>query len=234
MIDDPILDSSVWSALTGPQAHLARGDGDVREYLPSVAYFAAVRDWTASGVWEAITEFRGPGADFPLPPAGVAIPQGWEITRRIEGVQLIETPDFVPEPAPARIGDYEFAELGAADAAEMLDLVERTRPGPFLSETYKMGRYVGYRLDGELVALAGERVRPIGWTEISAVCTDLAHRGHGLAAALVHDVGLHIRARGDRVYLHTLTTNPARALYTRLGFQLRRELTFGSIRIPDA
>jgi GNAT superfamily N-acetyltransferase len=79
----------------------------------------------------------------------------------------------------------------------MLDLVARTRPGPFLARTPHLGTYLGIRRGGALVAMAGERMRPPGWTEISAVCTDPAHRGQGLAARLVRAVALVVRERGD-------------------------------------
>ena len=36
--------------------------------------------------------------------------------------------------------------------------------------------------------MAGERLRPAGWSEISGVCTDEAVRGQGLAGRLVRAV----------------------------------------------
>ncbi|MEU4215657.1 GNAT family N-acetyltransferase [Actinoplanes sp. NPDC026623] len=57
---------------------------------------------------------------------------------------------------------------------------------------------------GALVAMADERLHPPGWTEISAVCTDPAHRGQGLATRLVRAVA-GIRARGEIPFLHTST-----------------------------
>jgi hypothetical protein len=37
----------------------------------------------------------------------------------------------------------EAVLLGAADVPEMLALVKRTRPGPFLPRTIELGRYLG-------------------------------------------------------------------------------------------
>jgi GNAT superfamily N-acetyltransferase len=86
--------------------------------------------------------------------------------------------------------------LGPDDVPEMLDLVKRTRPGPFRQATIAMGTYLGFRAaSGALVAMAGERMRPLGWTEISAVCTDPAHRGRGLATRLVRAVGADVIER---------------------------------------
>ena len=50
--------------------------------------------------------------------------------------------------------------------------------------------------------MAGERLRPPGWTEISAVCTDPAWRGHGLASRLTRAVAACIVARGETPFLH--------------------------------
>jgi hypothetical protein len=77
----------------------------------------------------------------------------------------------------------DVATFGAVPAdpvfGDWSDLAERTRPGPFWAGTLAMGRYVGVRVDGELMAMAGERLRPPGWTEISAVRTAPQARGRG-------------------------------------------------------
>mgnify|MGYP000449768783 CR=1 FL=1 len=104
---------------------------------------------------------------------------------------------------------------------EMLALVAQAQPGPFARRTIELGRYLGFRDDdGQLIAMAGERMRPPGWGEISAVATAERARGHGLAERLIRAVGAHIVARGDTPFLHTSADNPARALYERLGFEL--------------
>src|SRR5690606_24807739 len=129
--------------------------------------------------------------------------------------------------------DDEAVELGRGDVPEMLDLVARAKPGPFLPRTYELGRYVGVRRDGRLVAMAGERLRPPGWTEISAVATDERYRGQGLASRLVLDVVHHVHERGDRALLHAAAGNTgAIRLYEGLGFRVRRPMAFGSVRTP--
>jgi predicted GNAT family acetyltransferase len=96
-----------------------------------------------------------------------------------------------------------------------------------------MGTYLGIRYDGELVAMAGERFHPPGWTEISAVCTAPEHRGHGLATRLVRALVHGIRARGETPFLHAAGTNvTAIRLYESLGFRLRRRTTFAAFRAP--
>lgn len=227
-VDDPALDNPSWSALTGAHAHLAEGDDLARRYPADVSPITGVRSWTDPGVWDAIAALVGPGGHFSAPPVGVEPPQGWTVEARVEGVQLVETERLVTRPDP------EAVVLSADDVPEMLALVERSRPGPFEARTYLLGRYVGFRDgDGRLVAMAGERLRPAGWTEISAVTTDPDHRGRGLASRLVRDVAFHVQERGDRAFLHAAAQNVgAIGVYERLGFALRHRPTFGSLRAP--
>ena len=144
----------------------------------------------------------------------------------LDGVQLVDA-GVAAEPAP------DAVRLGVADVPEMLALVARTRPGPFLARTVELGTYLGIRRDGELVAMAGERMHPPGWTEISAVCTAAEYRGHGLATRLVRALVHDIRERGETPFLHAAGSNVhAIGLYESLGFRLRRRTTFAAFRAP--
>ena len=122
--------------------------------------------------------------------------------------------------------------LGPADVGQMLELVARTEPGPFGPETYRMGRYLGIRRSGALIAMAGERLRPPGWTEISAVCTDPMFRGRGLAAALVRTVAAGIDARGETAFLHVMQSNGAVRLYEALGFEVEAAYPITVVQAP--
>jgi predicted GNAT family acetyltransferase len=117
--------------------------------------------------------------------------------------------------------------LGPDDAGEMLALVELTRPGPFCIRTVELGNYHGVFHGRTLVAMAGERLRLPGYTEISAVCTHPDFRGRGLAAGLSALVARGILGRGDKPFLHHAAENePARRIYESLGFEFRREVGF--------
>ncbi|WP_114854070.1 GNAT family N-acetyltransferase [Brachybacterium sp. YJGR34] len=225
--DEAALDNPAWSSLTGHHAHLAIGDDLVRRYPEDVSPFAGVRDWEDPAVWDAILEVHGHGASVSVSHAEPTLPEGWTWEFSLPGVQLVQTDHLATRPCA------EAVELGAADSAEMLALVERTQPGPFRPRTHEMGRYVGIRRQGRLIAMAGERLRPEGWTEISAVAVDPEHRRQGLASALVLDVAFHIQQRGDRALLHAAASNTAAiAGYEKLGFALRRPVTFGAVRTP--
>jgi predicted GNAT family acetyltransferase len=115
--------------------------------------------------------------------------------------------------------------LGKPDIPAMMALAEATKPGPFGPRTIELGRYVGVRRDGRLVAMAGERMRLTGFTEISAVCVDPAYRGQGLAASMIFALVAPILDRSETPFLHAFSSNrPAIALYQRLGFGLRRQV----------
>ncbi|MFC4626918.1 GNAT family N-acetyltransferase [Promicromonospora alba] len=227
VLDYTVLDNPAWSALTGAHAHLAEGNDLARRYPADVSPFAAVRSWDDPGVWDAVIELVGYDAEFPGPPESVALPPGWVRGEPFQGVQLVETERLHGRP------DDEAVLLGAADVPEMLDLVARAQPGPFLPRTYQLGRYVGIRRDGRLAAMAGERLQPAGWTEISAVATDERYRGQGLATRLVLDVVHHIHERGARAMMHAAASNThAIGLYEKLGFAVRQRVAFGSVRTP--
>ncbi len=116
----------------------------------------------------------------------------------------------------------------------MLDLTERTHPGPSWRRTVELGSYLGIREGEVLVAMAGERLRPPGWTEISAVCTAPHARGRGYASVLVRAAARRVVDRGERPFLHAVAANRgAIALYERLGFVVRRTVRFTGHRTPD-
>ncbi len=224
---EDVRDNAAWHSLTGAHAHLAIGDDLVRRYPEDVAGFVGVRTWDDPAVWDSLARVVGSGAEFSISSADPELPPGWERTFAGAGVQLVETDRLRPRP------DDEVVELGAADAPEMLALVARNQPGPFRARTHELGRYIGIRREGRLIAMAGERLRPGEWTEISAVATDVEFRRQGLASRLVLDVAFHIQQRGGRALLHAAAVNVnAIAAYEKLGFELRRRTSFTGVRIP--
>jgi predicted GNAT family acetyltransferase len=104
----------------------------------------------------------------------------------------------------------------------MIELTALTKPGPFSTRTHELGTYLGIRDAGKLVAMAGERLKVPGFTEVSAVCTHPEHTGHGYARILMSEVMRRIRSRGEAPFLHVREDNVrAIALYERLGFAVR-------------
>jgi len=221
------LDNPVRSSLAGPHARLAERRGNVLRYPADVCPFLAMPDEPDAADWADAAALVGPGGLLPLAGVQAPPPAGWAVEIIGEGVQM--TGDAV-----AGAADPEAVPLGSADVPEMLDLAGRTKPGPFLPRTVEMGSYLGIRYGGALVAMAGERLHPSGWTEISAVCTDAAWRGRGLASRLVLALAAGIRARGETPFLHAVASNVnAIRLYEQLGFGLRRSTVFSATRVPE-
>ena len=221
------LDNPARAALLGTQMHLAERCGQVLRYPADISPFVALPDDPRPGDWDDLARLVGP--DGVAATAGVPAvpPPGWQVLMNLAGVQF--TGEHVAaEPAS------DAVPLGPSDVPEMLDLVARTQPGPFLPRTIELGGYVGVRRNGGLVAMAGERLRPPGWSEISAVCTDADFRGEGLATRLTLDVASAIISRGEMPFLHASADNVnAIRLYETLGFRLRRAVTFVVMRAPQ-
>jgi len=218
------LDNAVWAALNGPHRHLAEFAGDAARYRPSVSPFAAVADPADPRCWDDLAALVGPGNSFLISPMPKA-PTRWT-GGHVRGFQMIGT-------AMRGAVEPEAVRLGPDDVPDMLALVRATRPGPFEPATIEMGDYFGVRRGGRLIAMAGERLRLAGWTEISAVCTDPDHRGQGLAARLMRHVAVGILDRGDTPFLHVADNNTsAIRLYEALGFTVRRPTSFNFLQVP--
>jgi ribosomal protein S18 acetylase RimI-like enzyme len=222
-----LLDQAAWASLTGPHAHFAEGQGRALRYPADVSPIMAVPPVQDEQVWSDLHTLVGPGARVILASQISLLPDGWEIEFQGEGVQLVATDALLTRPSGALV------TLGADDVPEMLDLVARTKPGPFETGTYRLGTYLGIRRGGALVAMAGERLHPPGWTEISAVCTDPGFRGQGLATELVRAIAYSIRERGETPFMHASADNVnAIRLYRSIGFEIRRTVLFSVLRSP--
>ncbi len=167
-LDTAVLDDPVGHSLGGAHAYLARRCGEAVRYDPEVASFSSVGARPGPGAWDDLVGLLGAGEFADLFSCPALPPAHWEPEFVLEGHQLVQ----VEQVRPALPGGLRAVELGAVDVPEMLDLVERTRPGPFRPRTRELGTYLGVRdRDGALLAMAGERLRPPGFTEVSAVCT---------------------------------------------------------------
>jgi GNAT superfamily N-acetyltransferase len=197
------LDDPVRASLTGAHAHLAQRRGNILRYPPDLAPFVSIPHRPTAADWaDAAALLSSDGEPAPMRLL-VAPPDDWSFANRYAGVQMVGD-GIKAEP------DDEAIPLGPADVPEIRDLVARTEPGPFRARTVELGTYLGIRREGVLVAMAGERMHPPGWSEISAVCTDEAHRGQGLATRLIGAIAAVIAQRGEVPFLHAAASVPSR------------------------
>ncbi len=211
-----MLDHCIWNSLSTCHVFFADGDELAKRYPPAVTLLAGVRDFSAAS-FESLTRIMSPGetAIFFLDSLP-ELPAELTLVRQIPLAQMVWSGSVD--------GDEEnpIEQLSIADVDEMLVLTELTKPGPFGKRTPELGTYLGVRDNGRLVAMAGERLRLPGFTEVSAVCTHPEFQGRGFARMLISAVIRRITERGDVPFLHVARENVrAIRVYEELGFKTR-------------
>jgi predicted GNAT family acetyltransferase len=223
-----MLDRPVWAALSTAHFGLSVGDVLARRYVTDVNLFASACDDSAAAL-AALTDLVLPGERIFLAQVpDIVVPSGLVLLKAATGVQMVAARSIrAPEL------EADIVELTDADAPEMLALATLTEPGPFLPRTHTMGTFRGIRIGGRLAAMAGERFRFPGHTEVSGVCTHPDFRGRGLARRLSAAVAARIESRGERPFLHAWKTNRvAISLYESLGFAIRAEVHINVLERP--
>ena len=199
---------------------MSLGDGSARRFAPDIGPLAAARDGSAESLAALEALVPGDGALILLEGEDAAIVPATGVSRTARGVQMVARDLKAVRSAAA------IEPLSDADAAEMLALARLTEPGPFAARTHTLGQFLGVRDGGRLVAMAGERMKPEGFAEVSGVCVHPDNRGRGYAAALSALVAAQIEARGETPFLHAYADNAgAIRLYESLGFVVRCSMT---------
>jgi ribosomal protein S18 acetylase RimI-like enzyme len=221
--DVTLLDNPIWNALSTDQSHLAQSNRLAKRFPRDIAPFGAMKSQSPSE-YEALAQILSGDTAALFLDTKPNLPADWSM--RISGDMYQMT---FEAPLPAK-PNQSFRKLTHADVPEMLALTKLTEPGPFLSRTIELGAYYGIHESGSLVAMAGERLRLTGFTEVSAVCTHPNFRGRGYGNALMSVVISGIMNRDETPFLHVKTDNPALALYKKLGFQIRAQLHLAVIQ----
>ncbi|MEI9406505.1 GNAT family N-acetyltransferase [Mesorhizobium argentiipisi] len=214
-----VLDRPIWSALATRHRAFAEGGDLARRYRPSIVPFAATVADDADSLW-ALAGLLPPGETAILVQADeIALPP------EISAISAAPLVQMIAEALMPSASDERIRQLAKDDAEEMLALASLTRPGPFTLEALSLGDFWGIRIDGRLAAMAGERMKQPGYSELSGVCTHPDFRGGGLARLLSVFVAGRIAARGEVPYLHAYDSNAAAiSLYESIGFRLRSRM----------
>jgi len=213
------LDNVIWKALTTSQAHLGTTNHSAGKFFSKVSVLGALAEPSVEAYESLFTLLR------PYERVGLflnetpQLPPPWDLVSSGPLLQMVHEDAPSPETREQR---PVFLRLEEADVPEMLALTQLTKPGPFGRRTHEMGEYWSIRQNGDLVAMAGERLRLPGYTEVSAVCTHPDHLGHGYATALIRMLIQRIRNRGEQPFLHVRPENTGAVdLYEHLDFHKR-------------
>jgi GNAT superfamily N-acetyltransferase len=228
------LDNPIWQALISTHAGFAKACNGARKFPHEVSVLAGLSEPAAEN-YNSLATLLNPdervGLFLPGPPDP---PAPWIIVSTSPLLQMLCEKPSRSSPARRSTGvhsDLAINRLTQADVPEMLALTKLTKPGPFGARTHEMGDYFGIRCAGTLAAMAGERLRLPGYTEISAVCTHPDHLGHGYASALMGGLMDRIFTRGEMPFLHVLPENTrAIQVYEQLGFTKRASMHLAVLR----
>ncbi len=217
-----VLDNILWHSLNAYHARFATGTPLAKRYPPDLLGGIVTTRDHSQAAFHDLAQIVQPGEQVALleahPPTEIP---GWTIHDRFSFPQMVSE-----SPLPPVESTDQSASLGLPDVDDMLQLVELTQPGPFYRRSIELGDFIGIRQNGQLIAMAGQRAHPPGYTEISGVCTHPDHQGKGYARLLVSQLVNTIRARGEVPFLHVDPSHTRSIeLYKRLGFQERCYMT---------
>lgn len=227
-IDQP-LDRLVWRSLATVHKDLAIKCGQACAFPEDIAPFVASKDNSDASMRDLGELLRcHPRRSFLMLQAEpVRLPDCADLVDRDTGVQMvyakpIDAPNMMPRSWVEASIRRDIVPLGKADMEKMVDLATLTRPGPFSTRTQNLGHFVGIFDRSDLIAMAGERLKVPGMTEVSGVCTHPDFLKQGLASALTIHMCNHIIEEGKTPFLHTYRSNEgAIRLYKSLGFEVR-------------
>jgi ribosomal protein S18 acetylase RimI-like enzyme len=227
--DFQLLDNPIWNSLATRHAPFAIGGVLARRYRSDIGPLSGLLEPSHEAWMELAATVPAGDVAVLFLEERVKLPAGWELIREGTLVQMV-CPSL-PAETPA---SEKILVLGPEDFPEMVALATLTEPGPFRDQTATLGGFTGIRVDGRLAAMAGQRLSPGSFTEVSAVCTHPDFRGRGFARALVARVAHDIFAVGRTPFLSALATNTgAIRVYEQVGFKLRRTLELAVVR-PQA
>ncbi|WP_159476439.1 GNAT family N-acetyltransferase [Dyadobacter sp. 3J3] len=217
-----ILDNPVWHALQTVHQNFALGTTNISRYQPGTLQILGCENPEKADL-NTLRPWVSEGEKLFMVGKLAAPASGWTISRRLDCIQMVceNNESLILEPTE------EIITLTEADRPEILELINLVQPGYFYKDTPLLGNYFGIRKDNKIVAMAGERFRMTGFSEISAVATHPLHTGNRYAQMLVSHVAKSIMNEGAVPFLHFINTN-ARAgkVYEFLGFRERRVIPF--------
>lgn len=221
-----VLDNPIWNGLLTGNRRLASGN-QLAMFFPlqiSICAGLAVNDEVClEALYNLLPENR---TVLLFSDQRIQLSQKWEVLDDKMLFQMIYKGS-----EPFINGHNIVKPLSENNIADMLTLTSLAQPGPFSERTFELGNYKGIFDDGKLIAMAGYRIQPNPYVEISAVCTHPDYLGRGYAASVINSLISDIRNEGHIPYLQVSQTNfKAVNLYKKMNFEIRSELIFYKLK----
>jgi len=216
------LDNPAWYSLSETHKKFNIDFANVKFYPPEYCQFGD--SLTANDILYSITQYSKLCHNFYIIGQKPNIPDGFKLEKEVESFQMIINNKITLSV------DENIVELNAEYLEDVLELVAAGYPNFFQEKTLYLGKNFGIFKNKQLVAMTGERMKMNEFTEISAVITHPNHTGNGYAKQLITHTVNQVFKENKTPYLHVAkTNNKAISLYKKLGFKIRREITFWGV-----
>jgi len=214
-----ILDNPIYNSLISKHNQFSDGLSHVKYYQRDIAAFAGMENYNEESFEKLF--HQSPKLFILFSPNPLSIPSNFKLVRKIVMLQFVYNENNLP----VGDNDFEIIDLKEDHITEMIDLVNLTQPGPFLSNTIVLSNYTGIFKDQKLVTMAGHRFHPFNYIEVSAVCCHPNYLGKGFAYAIIKEQIKRILDKQQIPFLHVREDNlGAIKLYEKLGFKIRSKL----------
>lgn len=212
------LDNPIWTSLSGEHTAFSINGKTTKKYPSDMTGFGSFSpEYTPD--WNDLASLLSAGESSLIVSSTAPDTKDLRVVRNTSVGQYIYTKDSVT----AR-DRSDIIELSESDLPDIAALTKITKMPQIGSRLLSLGRHFGIRIDGQLVSMAGLRMRMGRFVEISSVCTAPNYEGLGLATSLIIKQIGAILGEGKIPMLHS--NNPqAILLYEKLGFELRKDLS---------
>ncbi|RYY36457.1 MAG: GNAT family N-acetyltransferase [Sphingobacteriaceae bacterium] len=222
LLMEHVLDNPAWNALLSGNKHLANGNHHAKYFDADVSPFAGMPQYTSKNFNDIHKLLPANAIRLFVDINELNVPTRWKKLAYIKGWQMVYSAEL-----PQIENTSILTELTTQHVPQMISLARLTNPGPFEQRTIEMGSYQGIFNNDELIAMAGQRLQPSGYIEVSAVCTHPEHNGKGYSHNLMQSQISKIVESSCIPFLHVRHDNErAIHVYERVGFTKRHEVHF--------
>ena len=224
-----ILDNMIWNAITTGNRDIAVIKGDVGCFFHDIAPFAGMKVFNKANL-EKLYEFLPANQNVAISYLSKMDhdESKWKLLQLMDVTQMVYEH---PVSTFTTKNSSMIVPLTEKHIPQMIELTALTKPGPFLQQTIRFKNYFGIFIEDRLAAMTGQRMHPIPYMEVSAVCTHPDFRGMGYAKALMLHVMKIILDNSFIPFLHVLSNNiNAIDLYESIGFRTRKQIFVDMIR----